>query len=128
MPRPKDETYIVDHCDNILGQKAIRGHRFDFLLGDPGKRGRQSRLPIDAYYRELNLVVEYRECQHLEPVRFMDRRMTISGVNRGEQRRIYDQRRRDFLPRHKITLLELDYHEFDHDSKNVSGVLRVTAK
>ena len=116
MPRPKDETYIVDLCDETLGLKAQRGHRFVFLLGDPGICGRQSRLPVDAYYAELNLVVEYHERQHSEPVPAWDRRMTVSGVTRGEQRRIYDLRRNEVLPRHGITLLVLTYRDFEHDS------------
>lgn len=75
MPRPKDETYIIDLCDEVLGLKASRGHRFEFLRGDPGKNGRRACLPVDAYYAELNLVVEYHERQHSEPVSFFDRRI-----------------------------------------------------
>ena len=116
MPRPKDETYIVDLCDDILGLKAHRGHRFDFLLGDPGKSGRQSRLPVDAYYPERNLVVEYHERQHCERTPFFDQRKTVSNMTRGEQRKLYDRRRAEELPRHGITLVVLCYREFEHDS------------
>ena len=56
------------------------------------------RLPVDAYYPELQLVVEYCERQHTEAIPFMDRRMTISGADRGMQRAIHDQRRRDVRP------------------------------
>ena len=75
MPRPKDETYIVDICDHILGLKASRGHRFDFLRGDPGKDGIRLPLPVDAYYVELDLVVEYHEHQHYEEVTLFDGRI-----------------------------------------------------
>ncbi len=114
MPRPKDETYIVDLCDEILGQKALRGHRFPFLLGDLGKNGRRSCLPVDAYYPDLNLVVEYHERQHSESVMLFDRRTTISGVKRSEQRRIYDRRREEVLPQHGITVVVLSYQDFEH--------------
>lgn len=104
-----DEAYILDLCDEVLGRKARRQHRFDFLRGD-GDPGR--KLPVDAYYSELNLVIEYRERQHTEAVPFFDRRPTASGVPRGEQRALYDQRRREVLPKHGIKLIELDVLEF----------------
>lgn len=104
-----DESYIIDLCDEVLKQKALRQHRFDFLTGDSG-----TKLPVDAYYPALNLVVEFKEKQHTEIVSFFDKRQTVSGVGRGEQRRLYDQRRRDELPRHGINLIEFDYSEFEH--------------
>jgi len=104
-----DESYIIDLCDEVLQLKALRQHRFDFLKGDSG-----TRLPVDAYYPSLSIVVEFKEKQHTEEVSFFDKRQTVSGVGRGEQRRIYDQRRRDVLPRHNIQLIEFDYSEFEH--------------
>lgn len=104
-----DESYIIDLCDEVLKLKALRQHRFDFLKGDSG-----TRLPVDAYYPSLNLVIEYKERQHTEAVNFFDKRQTVSGVGRGEQRAIYDQRRRDVLPKFGIQLIEFDYSEFEH--------------
>jgi len=110
-----DENYIIDLCDEVLKMKALRQHRFDFLTGDSGKK-----LPVDAYYPSLNLVIEYREKQHTEAVPIFDRRHTVSGVSRGEQRRLYDERRRLVLPRHGILLVELGYDDFEHGrSKNL---------
>ena len=110
-----DEAYVIDLCDEALGTPALRQHRFDFLQGDstPGKQG--VRLPVDAYYPDHRLAVEYRERQHTEAIPFMDRRMTVSGVDRGTQRAIYDQRRRDLLPQRGIDLMELSYADFAHD-------------
>ena len=112
--KESDEFYVIDLCDEVLGAKASRQHTFDFLRGD-GTPGR--RLPVDAYYPELNLVVEYRERQHYESVAFFDRKLTVSGVSRGEQRRIYDQRRRDILPGQGIRLVEISYSDLKHDGR-----------
>ena len=108
------KSYVIDLCDEILGQKASRQHKFDFLRGDSGRR-----LPVDAYYENLNLVIEYRERQHSEPVFHFDKphKMTVSGVHRGEQRKIYDQRRRDLIPENGIKLIEIDYTQFEYDGR-----------
>jgi hypothetical protein len=116
-PIKRDESYILDLCDELLGQKALRQCRFDFLRGDPGKRGVGTKLPVDAYYKALELVIEYRERQHSEPVKFFDRRVTVSGGSRREQRAKYDQRRRDELPRHGIKPIEFSYDEFECDAR-----------
>lgn len=108
----KDESYVIDLCDEVLGLKALRQYRFPFLLGDTGKA-----LPVDAYYKEKNLVVEYCERQHSEAVPFFDRRKTVSGVIRGEQRKIYDKRRREILPQHHIKLVNISYSDFEYDSR-----------
>jgi hypothetical protein len=110
----RDEHYILQLCDDLLKATASRQHRFDFLRGDPNKKDRCVRLPVDAYYEENRLVIEYRECQHSESIAIMDQRMTVSGITRGEQRRRYDQRRREVLPANNITVVELDYSMFKH--------------
>lgn len=101
------EDYVIDLCDFVLQLKAKRHHRFDFLRGDPGKSGRCATLPVDAYYEELKLVIEYHERQHTEAVPFFDRR-----PGRRDQRRRYDQRRRDVFAQQNICLVELGYDLF----------------
>jgi len=113
-----DECYVINVCDRVLGLSGQRQKRFDFLLGDPGKTGSCVRLPVDAYYSDLNLVIEYREIQHFQRNSLMDKRMTCSGLTRGEQRKLYDQRRRDVLPTRGIRLIEFDYHLFGHDVRD----------
>ncbi|WP_310206408.1 hypothetical protein [Ancylobacter sp. 3268] len=97
---------------------SLRQHRFHFLLGDPGKSGRRTQLAVDAYYPDLSLVVEYHERQHFEAVNHFDKpnTLTVSGVHRGMQRRLYDERRRDVLPQHGITLLNLLCTQFASSS------------
>jgi len=104
-----DEAYILDLCDSVLKLKGLRQHRFDFLIGDTG-----ARLPVDIYYPSLNLVIEYREKQHTEEVKFFDKKITASGISRGEQRKKYDALRRRILPKQGIKLIELSYDDFEH--------------
>jgi hypothetical protein len=114
-----DEHYVINLCDELLHEKASRQHKFGFLFGDYHKDGRsRTALPVDAYYQEKNLVIEFMEKQHTEAVDFFDKpeRMTISGVSRSEQRKKYDARRKDGLLANNIQLLEIDYSAFECDS------------
>lgn len=108
--KDSDEHYIIDLCDELLDLKASRQHRFPFLLGDSGRP-----LPVDAYYVSHNLVIEYNEQQHTKPVQHFDKpdRLTVSGVHRGEQRKIYDKRKREVLPQHGITVIDIPYTAFN---------------
>lgn len=96
---------------------------FNWLLGDPGRTGRQVRLPVDAYWESLRLVVEYREQQHDRPNRHFDKpdRPTISGVHRGIQRAMYDGRRDELIPAHGLRLVVI---EPNHLATNSRGRLR----
>lgn len=102
-----DEVYVVNLCDRAMDEAGSRQHRFKWLLGDPGKSGRRVRLPVDAYWASANLVVEYRERQHDQPVPHFDKpeRLTVSGVHRGIQRALYDARRDELIPRQGIRLV-----------------------
>lgn len=111
----RDEVYVLNLCDAVLHSPSERQHRFAFLVGDTGRK-----LPVDAYYPRLALVIEYHERQHSEAVPFFDRRLTVSGVPRGLQRAIYDQRRRDVLPQHGIQLVEFNVEEFAHNGRRLT--------
>lgn len=117
MNQKSDESYVIGLCDSILNRKAKRQQRFDFLRGDPGKRGVCVQLPVDAYYDDLSLVVEYWERQHTEVTPFMDKRMTCSGCDRREQRRRYDERKAKVLEERGITLLVLGNEMFACNSR-----------
>lgn len=114
---PKDnQRYVVSLCEEVLGSRASEEHCFDWLCGDPSpKTGRTRMLAVDAYWHEFRLVVEFHERQHWEPVRFFDKpgRLTVSGVHRGEQRRIYDQRRTELIPQHGLSLVVIRMDEFE---------------
>ncbi len=104
-----DEAYVLGLCDEVIGETGWRQHRFAWLLGDPGKSGRRVRLPVDAYWPNHGLVVEYREIQHDRPTPHFDKpdRLTVSGVHRGEQRAIYDRRREELVPAQGLRLVIL---------------------
>jgi catechol 2,3-dioxygenase-like lactoylglutathione lyase family enzyme len=118
-----DEAYVVALCEEVLESPARRRHRFDWLLGDSGRDGRGRALPVDAYWPELGLVLEYRERQHDRAIPFFDKpdRLTVSGVHRGEQRRRYDRRREELLPAHGLRLVVVETDDLDSDG---SGRLR----
>jgi hypothetical protein len=102
-----DEAYVVDLCDVLLGEAGVRQHLFDWLLGDPGSNGKRRRLRVDAYYPAHQLVIEYQERQHDEPIPHFDKpgKLTVSGVHRGIQRGIYDERRASEIPAHGLRLV-----------------------
>ena len=133
-----DEHYVIDLCDKILGLEAKRQYHFDFLRGDILKDGVVEEnsgrpLPVDAYYDELNLVIEYWERQHTEPTPCFDNKMTRCGISRGEQRKKYDQRREKVLPKNGIKFVVIQYKDFgeskrirrslDHDLAVVKRIL-----
>ena len=120
-----DETYVIGLCDKALGLTADRQKRFDFLLGDLHKNGKtQTLLPVDAYYEELQLVIEYKEIQNLKPIASQEKSIdedeeeNTKTVSRDEQRRIYDERRAKVLPENDISLVVISYSDFDYDDKN----------
>lgn len=114
-----DEAYVLDLCDSALGEVGLRQHRFNWLRGDPGRTGRRASLPVDGYWPKANVVVEYRESQHHEPVPHFDKpeRLTVSGVHRGIQRALYDARREELIPQHGIRLVTISVQDLASDSR-----------
>lgn len=111
-----DEKYLLDLVAGILAEPDYRWqHRFPTLLGDPGKDGKHRRLPVDGYFPRHRLIVEYWEKQHSAPVPIMDEGTTISGISRGHQRRLYDQRRQAWAKANGVKFVILDYRGFDTD-------------
>jgi hypothetical protein len=120
-----DETYVISLCDEVLSLQADRQKRFDFLLGNLHKNGKtQTMLPVDAYYEELQLVIEYKEIQNYRPVAAFDKdedeeeKESSKSASREEQRRIYDERRAKVLPENDISMVVISYSDFEYDDKN----------
>lgn len=114
-----DEAYVLDLCDEVLGEKGLRQHRFEWLLGDPGKNGSARRLPVDGYWPGRGVVVEYRELQHDRPTPHFDKpdRLTVSGVHRGLQRALYDARREELIPAQGLRLVVIKPSDLDADAR-----------
>ncbi len=118
-----DETYVIGLCDKVLSLKADRHKRFDFLLGDLHKnRKTKTMLPVDAFYEELQLVVEYKEIQNFRPLASRDKddedEEDTNTVTREELRRLYDERRAKVLPKHDISMVVISYSDFVYNDKN----------
>lgn len=92
-----DEAYLLTLCDQALGEVGKRQHRFDWLLGDPGRNGRCARLPVDGYWPHFD----------------KPHRLTVSGVHRGVQRGIYDARRDERIPARGIRLVIITPGDLD---------------
>lgn len=87
MPRTDpDANYVLNLCDALLARPSFRQYRFPFLF-NKGKA-----LPVDAYYPDLNLVVEYR------------------GVGNP-----YDRGEHDTLLQHGVSLVEVGYADLPRD-------------
>ncbi|MFC4500725.1 MULTISPECIES: hypothetical protein [Streptomyces] len=114
-----DEAYVVGLCNQVFGETALTQHKFDWLQGDPGTGGRRAKLPVDAYWPGHQLVVEYRELQHDQPMPHFDKpdRLTVSGVHRGEQRALYDARRDAEIPAHGLRLIVIRPADLDADGR-----------
>ncbi len=72
---------------------------------------------MDGYFHKQRLIVEYHERQHTQPVPIMDRRNTVSGVRRGEQRRLYDQRKREWASNSGLRYVAVPFDALVHDRR-----------
>lgn len=117
---------MLDLCDEIAGTPGLRQHRFEWLVGDVSPTtGRAVRLPVDSYWPEQRLVVEFRESQHFELTPFFDKpdRLTVSGVHRGEQRRRYDALRDAQIPAQALRLVVIRTDDFTTRGKKIVRAL-----
>jgi very-short-patch-repair endonuclease len=66
-------------------------------------------LPFDAVWEPRKLIIEVDEDQHSESTPLFDKphRLTVSGVHRGDQRRLYDARKRSAARGQGYTLIAI---------------------
>lgn len=117
-----DEHYVLDLCDEVIGAKCSRQHRFGWLLGDESPAtGRRVALPVDGFWEAERLVVEFAESQHDQATPHFDKPdvLTVSGVHRGIQRAIYDNRRRLLIAEHGLRLVVIAATDFRLKGKKI---------
>ncbi len=107
--KDSDEYYVLELVAEVIRESCLHGHTFEILVGDARSGRRARKLPVDGYFPGHRLVVEYHERQHTESVPIMDKRMTVSGVPRGEQRRRYDRRKRDWAADNRLAYLAIPF-------------------
>lgn len=114
-----DEFYVLNLCDELLKEKASRKHTFPFLLGDMHRKGKtRTKLPLAAFYEEVNLVIEFLDKKNKTEQQLKKLNViTVSGITRAEQIIRYNKRRRDVLQKKNINLIEIDYSLFECDNK-----------
>jgi hypothetical protein len=129
------EDYVIELIEELLGEAAEREKRFPWATGDSSpKTGRRVELPFDAAWPRRRLIVEVDEDQHRREVKFFDKPdvMTVSGVPRGEQRRIYDRRKRAAARAAGFTVIEVawerrplpKHRDRDADRRELADILR----
>jgi len=112
----RDKNYVLNLCDQVLKLKGSRLHQFDFLVDDI-----QTKFTVDAYYADLDLVVDYHEFYKPKVVKRFekDEIPAPGGIAREDERNLYDQRRKAALPANGITVVEINYTDFSLNEKNL---------
>ncbi|WP_025740620.1 hypothetical protein [Aquimarina pacifica] len=111
-----DEYYLVSLCDSLLKQKASRKHTFDTLVGNLHKRGKgRTKLPLDAYYEDLKLVLAFFEKNKVETGEVDEKEQA-----RKEQIKYYNSLKKKAISNKKLRLIEVDYALFErNDAKKM---------
>jgi hypothetical protein len=108
-----DENYLIDLCDELLDKKASRKHTFDTLVGNLHKRGKgRTKLPLDAYYKDLKLVIE-----------FFKQTSAVSDLDEKEQARItqikyYDELKKEAVLNKSMRYMKINHAQFECAENN----------
>ena len=113
-----DEKYLVDMINSLLGKKGSEKQTFDYLLGDLHQDGEtRTELPVDLYFWELKLAIEFvnhpKTREQLIPEK--QKKMTVSGVTRAEQRVKYFDRKKKVLTKKGMDFVEIPMAGFECD-------------
>jgi len=108
----KVADYVIGLLSEILGEEPEREKWYDWARGDVSpKTGKRKPLPFDAVWESRRLIIEIDEDQHRQPNTLFDKphAVTVSGVDRGQQRPLYDARKRSAARRHGYRVVEIDW-------------------
>ncbi|MDN3666600.1 hypothetical protein ACFFU1_13855 [Algibacter miyuki] len=105
-----DEFYLVNLCDELLEQKSSRKHTFDTLVGNLHKRGKgRTKLPLDAYYEDLKLVMEFVKTIEEADVEDEKEQARLLQIKR------YNQLKKKAILKKGLRLMEINYSIFECD-------------
>lgn len=108
-----DEFYLVNLCDELLEQKASRKHTFDTLVGNLHKRGKgRTKLPLDAYYKDLKLVIEFKRKNEILDESDSKEQARITQISR------YDALKKKAILKKDLRLMVINYASFECDDTN----------
>lgn len=115
-----------DPVEDVRARARARAPPGDFRLA-PRRRSVRARALARAVQSSQSTPsgpssvssLSFQEEQYSEPSPFFDRRQTVSGVGRGEQRRIYDERKRTIIPKQGLRLVLIDKSAFVVRSKQI---------
>ncbi|WP_299260226.1 hypothetical protein [uncultured Aquimarina sp.] len=108
-----DEYYLVNLCDELLKQKASRKHTFNTLVGNLHKKGKgRTKLPLDAYYEDLKLVLEFFRKNEITD------ELDEEEKARKAQIKYYNQLKKKAILTKKLRLIEINYASFECDAEN----------
>jgi hypothetical protein len=107
IPGKAEERCLRLFSEVLGGTRCLRRHRFDFLRGDPTPaRPKGVALPVDGFFPDFKLVVEYMGEQHFRPNLLMNRR-----AGRAEKRARYQELRTTILPQNGLKLIRVRFDE-----------------
>ncbi len=108
-----DENYLINLCDELLGKEAARKHTFDTLVGNLHKRGKgRTKLPLDAYYKDLKLVIEF--FQTNKPVEELDEKEQA----RIAQIKYYDELKKEAVLAKSMRYMKINFAQFECNETN----------
>jgi hypothetical protein len=98
------EKYALGLISEITGVNFIPQKKWEWLTSEKG-----TKLPVDGYFEELNLVVEFDGAQHRKPL------INMGGIEKHKTQIENDKIKDNEIPKHSIKLLRIDSRESWHD-------------
>jgi hypothetical protein len=106
------EKYALGLVSEVTGVDFIPQMKWDWLVSKKG-----TKLPVDAYYKELNLAIEFDGAQHRQPL------VNMGGIEKYITQVENDQIKNSEIPKHGIQLIRIDSREPWHDKDYISKLL-----